>query len=205
MRHSLLALSLLWLPLPVLAQSAPVPAAASPAPAVPTTGVPTTGVPTTGVPTTGVPTTGVPTTILDKLVGKPQIVGITARNGTRVLGHIFSGVQGQYLVQTFHFAGPPQHGTATVGTGRQRRTVQTTQQTALPDDEAVRLLMLGVAGSNLKPRELPAGQATIAAQDIKFLQALSPPSKKAAADKTKPALWTMTTLWPIPTAGSQAK
>jgi len=155
------------------------------------------------------PSTAVPATAngaqsaLDKLVGKAQIVGITKIDGTRVLGRILASNHGLYIVQSFHFAGPPQHQTERVGSGRHQRTKLITKQTTIPDDNAVRLLMMGVEGSIQKPREIQAERFMITPQDLKYLQALSPPSKKKSAGKSTLRLWTMTTLWPTTAVASQ--
>lgn len=181
--RSLIVLSLFAMTaLPTLAQAPAVPAPSSPATSTPSAGAAATGL----------------DAVMSKLAGKPQIIGLTAPSGAHALAHVLSTSPGQYDVQTFHFAGPPKYGTKTTGTGRKKRTVRTTEQSTIPDDEAVRLLLQGVAGKNTKPRELPAAQVFVSANQIKFVQALSPPSKKAAADKTKPAPWTMITLWPTP-------
>ena len=156
---------------------------------------------------------------LDALAGKPQIVGITLKNGTLLLGRVISGDHTNYAVQAFHFVGRTRTVSQTVGTGRYRRTMRTQQPTTLPDVQAVGYLLRGAAGSKTNPPEVLAGSGTLAASDIKFLQALSPPTKAArkAARKavTPPApatstpatstaaatpaagwAWTMTTLWP---------
>lgn len=120
------------------------------------------------------------------------------------------------MVQTFHFAGPPnvttQATTRTTGSGRNRRTVHGTTkiytETALPDDEAVRLLLSGVAGATTTPLEVAGPRQMLAPTDVKYLQTLSPPvvpklPKPAAGqpvvvspNAASKLVWTLTTLWP---------
>ena len=159
---------------------------------------------------------------LDTLIGKPQIVGITEKNGTMFLGRVLSGDHTHYTVQAFHFAGPPQTQTHTYGTGRSRHTTHIQTQTFIPDVQAVELLVAGVAGSRLNPRELPTASGIISVSNVKCLQALSPPAKPtkkkkssasmtqttaalpaasvppvaAASPAVSPWAWTITTLWP---------
>ena len=124
---------------------------------------------------------------LDALAGKPQIIGITTKSGTMFLGRVISGDHTNYLVQAFHFVGRPRTLSRTVGSGRYRRTVRTQQPTFIPDVQAVGYLLQGAAGSKINPPEVSAGSGTLAASDIKWLQAISPPTKAArkAAAKQK--------------------
>ena len=166
---------------------------------------------------------------LDSLIGKPQIVGITKQDGARFLGRVISGDHGMYVVQTFQFAGPPHVTSQTTltqgmprltGRGRNRRyttpkstrhTTKATEATVIPDDQAVRLLLAGVAGANTNPGEVPGTRELVSASDVTYVQALSPPKKIAATvakpsapvipgaakpASASPAAWTMTTLWP---------
>lgn len=215
-----------FLTLPALAQSPPPAAPAPPIASAPATAA-----------------SGPPASLLQSLAGKDQIVGITENSGTRFLGRVISGDHGMYVVQTFHFAGPPKTTTRTVeaqparqqphtktytvGSGRNRqrihvvtystvpgtkkRTERFQTDTTIPDDEAVRLLLRGVAGPTLRPREISDARQMLAAGDVKYLQALSPPAKKGdksvapfpgdpflvspSAASARP-VWTMTMLWP---------
>ena len=216
----LFILSFLAMMTPTLAQTPPVPAPAPTAAAI-------------------APTP--PAALLDSLIGKPQIIGITETSGTRFLGHVISGDHGMYVVQAFHFAGPPKITTQkeaaapprqkahtktyTVGSGRNRQRIRVVTystvpgkkarktrvqtDTTIPDDEAVRLLLRGAAGSNTKPREIAGTRTLLALTDVKYLQVLAPPSQKGAAvpfpndaflaspTTTPQHSWTMTTLWPM--------
>ncbi len=166
--------------------------------------------PTTTTTTTNV---GPPPALLNTLVHSPQILGVTKTDGTRYLERIISGDNGFYVAQTFHFAGPPQVTNQTIRygrNGRQHRTIKYRTDTTIPDDRAVTLLLKGVAGGNVKPREIAGPRDMFQAKDIKFLQALTPPTKlaKAAASPfqssgttptAKPKVsWTMSMLWPTP-------
>ncbi len=80
---------------------------------------------------------GPPASLLDSLIGRKQIVGLTKQDGTRYLCRVNSGDHGVYIVQKFHFAGPPRaateterpapdltvpyYKTVTVGSGRDRQ------------------------------------------------------------------------------------
>ena len=88
MRPSL-TLILLAAAVPTFAQTAPAPASTAPAP------------------TAATPATGPSTALLDSLVSKTRIYGITKTSGRRYLCHLTSGDHGVYMAQTFHFAGPP--------------------------------------------------------------------------------------------------
>ncbi len=102
MRPFLLA-ALLALPVPVPAQ-APLPQAA----------------PLSASAASPPPTAGPPASLLDDLIGKTQILGITKQDGTRYLCRISSGDHGMYVAQTFHFAGPPKVETRTTTPAAQR-------------------------------------------------------------------------------------
>lgn len=125
---------------------------------------------------------------LDALAGKPQIVGITTKKGVMFLGRVISGDHTNYLVQAFHFVGRPQTVSRTYGSGRNRRVVRTQVPTYIPDVKAVEYLLAGAAGSRVHPAEVPAGSGTLAASDIKWLQAISPPTKAAIKAAKKPKL-----------------
>ena len=161
---------------------------------------------------------GPPPSLLDSLVGKAEIVGITKQDGTRYLCHLNAGDHGLYVAQTFHFAGPPQVKTrkettaakrvahtssAYVSSGRglrrvrvttysmapaKTRTVKDKTDTTIPDDRAVRLLLAGVAGSIRDPREVMGTRDLFSASDVKYLQTLSPPVKPAAKSAANPFL-----------------
>ncbi len=158
---------------------------------------------------------------LDALASKPQIVGFTTKKGVMFLGRVISGDHINYVVQAFHFVGRPRTVSHTVGRGRYRRKVRTQEPTTIPDVQAVGYLLHGMAGSKVNPPEVPAGSGTLAASNIKCLQAISPPPKAAqkaaalrkpvpapstavpstaaaprAAAPASPWSWTMTTLWP---------
>lgn len=178
-----------------------------------------TTAPTTAPASAPVSAPGTAAAALDALVGKPQIVGVTEKNGTKFLGRVLSGDHTHYTFQAFHFAGPTQTTPRTSGFGRNRRTARLQTPTYIPDVQAIEYLLAGAAGSQTHPREMPTGAGILAASDIKFLQALSPPAKpakksKAAAPKlstaasskpssASPWAWTMTTLWP--SAANKAK
>lgn len=166
--------------------------------------------------------------VLDSLIGKPQIVGMTKQDKTRFLGRVISGDHGMYIVQTFQFAGPPHVTSQTTttqgtprlsGSGRNRHymtpkptyhTTKMTEATVIPDDEAVRLLLTGVAGSNTDPGEVQKARQMVAASEVAYVQALSPPKKTSIAVKpsvpaspgvalpvsASPMAWTLTTIWP---------
>ncbi len=163
-------------------------------------------------------TPAVPVTVADALnqvTGKNQIVGITETSGTRFLGRVLSGDSGLYILQTFHFAGQPlvttQQTTWTTGSGRKRRTQHGTTRiytdTTIPDDQAVRLLLSGVAGAST-PRELAGGRVMLSPTDVKFVQTLTPPisPKLSKLSTGQPVIvsptaakqlgWTMASLWP---------
>lgn len=163
--------------------------------------------------TTTTANVGPPAPLLNGYIHLPQILGVTKTDGTRYLERIISGDNGFYVAQTFHFAGPPHVTSQTLRYGkggRQHRTVKYQTDTTIPDDQAVTLLLRGVAGSNVKPREIDGSRDMFQAKDIKFLQALTPPARPAKATVTpfqssgatptaKPRLsWTVTTLWPTP-------
>lgn len=179
------------------------------------------------------PAAGPSTALLDSLVGKTHILGITKTSGRRYLCRLTSGDHGVYLAQIFHFAGPPKvtKETAsptqtaprertryrTIGSGRNRirvpitteqpgrvtegRTVEVKTPTTIPDMEAVKMLLNGVAGSLKNPEEVPDSRDILTPADIKFVQELAPPTAKSATPATTPAApanaWTMTTLWPL--------
>lgn len=163
-----------------------------------------------------VSTPGTAAAALDALIGKPQIVGITEKNGTKFLGRVLSGDHTHYTIQAFHFTGPTQTAIRAYGSGRSQRTARVKTRTYIPDVQAIEFLLAGAAGSQTHPRETPTGAGILAASDIKYLQALSPPAKPAKKSKTaatnlaatasspsssaspsvSPWAWTMTTLWP---------
>ncbi len=214
---------------PTFAQTAPVPA-----PAAPVTPAP--------APT---PAAGPTPVLMDSLVSKTRIYGITKTSGRRYLCHLTSGDHGVYMAQTFHFAGPPKvtkEKTAptqaaprertryrTLGSGRNRiRVPLTTEQpgrvtksrteeiktyTTIPDVNAVKMLLAGVAGPNHKPQEVQDTRDILTPADIKFVQELAPPAAKPAspapASTTTPAApanaWTLTTLWPLATDAAPAE
>ncbi|MGI4787718.1 MAG: hypothetical protein ACRYFS_02585 [Janthinobacterium lividum] len=152
--------------------------------------------------------------VLDKLVGKHKVIGLTERGGSRYLGRVLSGDHGLYVFQSFHYIGAPQTTlqTTTV-TGYRRRSQKTTRvttQTTVADDVAVQALVSGVTGSTYRPREEAAGRELVAASDVVCIQELSPPFKSKAAVPaasvastvpTAPAVstkWTLKTLWASP-------
>lgn len=198
---------------PVFAQTAPAPVTTPPS-------------------ATTAPAAGPTPALLDSLVSKTRILGITKTSGRRYLCRLTSGDHGVYMAQTFHFAGPPKtekeklpatQGAPrettryrTIGSGRNRirvpvttqtpgrvtkgRTVTVKTPTTLPDADAVKLLLAGVAGTLKSPGEVLDSRDIITPADIKFVQELAPPTKsdKPAAPATTPAnAWTMTTLWPL--------
>lgn len=205
---ALLALSLS----PGLTAQADAPAPSVPAPSASTTAAPAGSFAAPFAPL--VP--GSAAAALDALAGHPQIVGITTRAGALFLGRVLSGDHTHYAVQAFHFVGRPRTVSHTVGAGKSRRTVRTQEQTTLPDVQAVGYLLQGAAGSRVNPPEVSAGSGTLAASDIKCLQAISPPAKAVRPSARKAATppvaalapappapasrwaWTMTTLWPPP-------
>lgn len=195
---------------PVFAQTAPAPVTTPPS-------------------ATTAPAAGPTPALLDSLVSKTRILGITKTSGRRYLCRLTSGDHGVYMAQTFHFAGPPKvskETTAptqaaprertrfrTLGSGRNRiRVPVTTEQpgrvtkgrpvtiktpTTIPDADAVKMLLAGVAGTLKHPGEVPD---TLTPADITCVQELAPPAKsdKSAAPATVPAnAWTLTTLWPL--------
>lgn len=199
---------------PVFAQTAPAPVTTPPS-------------------ATTAPAAGPTPALLDSLVSKTRILGITKTSGRRYLCRLTSGDHGVYMAQTFHFAGPPKtekeklpatQGAPrettryrTIGSGRNRirvpvttqtpgrvtkgRTVEVKTPTTIPDMDAVKLLLSGVAGSLKNPEEVPDSRDIITPADIKFVQELAPPAAKSATPATTPAApanaWTMTTLWPL--------
>ena len=156
------------------------------------------------------------TDALNQVAGKNQIVGITETSGVRFLGRVIAGDHGLYVVQTFHFAGPPnvrtEPTTRVVGSGKKRHTVNGTTRvytdTAIPDEEAVKLLLAGVAGATTTPRELAGPRAMLSPADVKFIQALSPPiapkmpkgpagqSVLVSPTAAKQLGWRITSVWP---------
>ena len=162
--------------------------------------------------------------VLDKLIGKHEVLGLTERGGTRFLGRIVSGDHGMYVVQTFHYVTSPattvQTTTTMVASGRKWRPVRqrkrVTTQSVLADDVAVRALLSGVAGPSYRPQEEAGPREMVAAGDVLCLQTLSPPTKAktvvtppASASTPPPAQtssatkptspgWTMKTLWSSP-------
>ena len=205
-----LTLVLLAAAMPTFAQTAPAPAPAPPA-------------------------AGPSTALMDSLVSKTRLYGITKTSGRRYLCHLTSGDHGVYLAQTFHFAGPPKTETEklaatqgaprettryrTLGSGRSRirvpvttetpgrvtkgRTVTVKTPTTIPDVDAVKMLLSGVAGANHKPEEVPETRDILTPADIKYVQELAPPAAKptlsspAAAPAAPMDAWTLTTLWPL--------
>ncbi len=154
--------------------------------------------------------------VLDKLVGKHEVVGLTERGGSRFLGRVLSGDHGLYVVQTFHYVSSPattlQTTTVTTFTARgrpktSRVTRRVTSQSVLADDVAVRALLSGVAGPSYHPHEETAGREMVAATDVICIQELSPPAKAKApsllmSPANAPPLnlpastgWTIKTLW----------
>lgn len=227
----LIALTLFAAAVPALAQTTPT-----------TTGAPAAPPATTSASPAAVAVS--PKTLLDSLIGKKQILGVTKQDGTRYLCRIVSGDHGVYVAQEFHFAGPPktakETGTPTmgapkvhtkyitIGSGRNRRrmpittytpgtmqkarTAEVKTGTIIPDDQAVRLLLAGVAGSIKSPAEMEGVVDMLSTAQVKYLQLLTPPTPpattqplpKPAGDTTVTApaapasktAWTMTTLWP---------
>ena len=219
-----LTLILLAAAAPTFAQAAPVPAPAAPAATA--------------------PAAGPSTALLDSLVSKTRILGITKTSGRLYLCHLTSGDHGVYLAQTFHFAGPPKSEKETLpatqaaprettryrtlGSGRNRirvpittetpgrvtkgRTVTVKTPTTIPDVEAVKMLLAGVAGTLTHPAEVQDSRDLLTPADIKYVQELAPPTKPAKSAPpatTTPATpaatpptaapanaWTMTNLWP---------
>ncbi len=142
---------------------------------------------------------------LDALAGKPQIVGITTKSGAMFLGRVISGDHTNYLVQAFHFVGRPRTVSRTVGSGRGRRVVRAQEPTFIPDIQAVGYLLQGLAGSKVNPPEVLAGPGMLAASDIKWLQAVSPPTKaarKAAERKASAAASSLTASLPASAAST---
>ena len=127
MRQSFI-FALLACSMPVLAQS-PTTQGGKTSPTPPATAVPSVSA-----------ATGPPVSLLDSLVGRKQIVGLTKQDGTRFLCRFNSGDHGQYIVQEFHFAGPPKisyrtvppsqgapvphYQTITIGSGRGRHRMR---------------------------------------------------------------------------------
>lgn len=176
----------------------------------------------------GPPKTPAPSTpiqpVLDKLIGKREVLGLTERGGKRFLGRIVSGDHGLYVVQTFHYVTNPatttQTTTTIVTSGRKwrpvRHSTRVTTQSAVADDVAVSALLSGVAGAAYRPREESGPREMVAASDVLCIQKLSPPAKAKTAvtppasggvlppaqtpSATKPASpgWTMKTLWASP-------
>lgn len=147
--------------------------------------------------------------VLDSLIHRSQIVSITRQDGKRFLGRVVGGDHGIYIVQTFHFAGPPRAKVHTIGSGRNRRMVRTETSTTIKDDTALRLLVAGVAGTNVHPREIQGERQMLTGQDVRLIQALSPPSLKPTATPTaavsptaSPMAWTLTTIWPTTEGGA---
>jgi hypothetical protein len=159
--------------------------------------------------------------VLKKLVGKPEIIGLTLRGGSRFLGRVISGDHDLYLVQTFHYESAPAKTAVatpqtTVVTGRNRRmsyktkwvTKQVTTHTVIPDDVAVKALLSGVAGASYRPHEQKGARELVAPADVLCVQSLSPPAKPvvlspslaAAQPASAPASpgWTLKTLWASP-------
>ena len=144
--------------------------------------------------------------VLDKLIGKPQVIGLTERSGSRCLGRVLSGDHGLYLIQTFHYVSAPLTTpvttlqTSTV-TGRNRRPSQVTKkvtthittQNVIPDDQAVQALLSGVTGPSYRPREEAGPREMVSPTDVLCVQELSPPPSHSAS-----AGWTMKTLWVSP-------
>ncbi len=219
--HYSFTLFLLAAAAPTFAQTAPVPTPAVPAATAPAAAT--------------TPAAGPSAALLDSLVGKTHILGITKTSGRRYLCRLTSGDHGVYMAQIFHFAGPPKTEKEnlaarqaaprettryrTIGSGRNRirvpitteqpgrvtkgRTVEVKTPTTIPDLEAVRMLLSGVAGANHHPEEVSDSRDILTPADIKFVQELAPPAAKSAASAsaTTPAAsanaWTMTTLWPL--------
>ena len=159
--------------------------------------------------------------VLDKLIGKHQVIGLTIRGGSRFLGRVISGDHGLYIVQTFHYVSAPANTPVTVPqtgyvTGRNRRRLPVTRwvtrhvktQNVIADDVAVQALLSGVAGPSYRPHEQAGPREMIAPTDVLCLQSLSPPSKPiilspslaAARPAPTPASpgWTLKTLWASP-------
>nr|MDQ2688558.1 hypothetical protein [Armatimonadota bacterium] len=92
------------------------------------------------------------------------------------------------------------------------RTVTVKTPTTIPDVDAVKMLLAGVAGTLKSPEEVQDSRDILALADIKFIQELAPPakSKTDAASATPPPVapanaWTMTTLWPLAKDASATK
>ncbi len=113
----LTAAALLAAAAPVFAQTAPTPTAPS---------------------ATATPAAGPPTALLDSLIGKTHILGITKKSGRRYLCRLTSGDHGVYLAQTFHFAGPP------------KVTKETTPPTQAAPRERTRYRTLGSGRSRVR-------------------------------------------------------
>ena len=227
---------------PTFAQTAPAPSVTASA-AEPSATPPATAT---------TPAAGPSAALMDSLVSKTRIYGVTKVSGRRYLCHLTSGDHGVYMAQTFHFAGPPKSEKEklaatqgqpsyrtryrTIGSGRNRirvpitteqpgrvtkgRTVTVKTPTTIPDVDAVKMLLAGVAGNLKNPEEVSDSRDLLTAADIKFVQELAPPvksAKSATPTTTTPATattpptnaWTLTTLWPLakdaPAASPAAK
>ena len=167
------------------------------------------------------PAGGTAQAVLDKRIGKHEVLGFTERGDKRFLGRVISGDHGLYVVQTFHYVTAPattlQTTTTTVRVGRRwkpsRVTTKVTTQSVVADDVAVRALLSGVAGAGYRPHEEAGPREMVAPGDVLCLQELLPPAKAKspalltssanALPPNRPAAstsagWTMKTLWASP-------
>ena len=158
--------------------------------------------------------------VLDTLIGKRQVIGLTLRGGSRSLGRVLSADHGLYVVQTFHYVSAPMttpvsEPRTTLVTGRNRRrsqvtkwvTTRVTTQNVIADDVAVQALLSGVTGASYRPREEAGPREMVAPADVLCIQELSPPPTAKAAAPSASSGWTMKTLWaspdlPAPKAGA---
>ena len=143
---------------------------------------------------------------LDGLKGKRDILFVTTRGGTQMLGRVVSGDHGQYVFQAFHYvtapAATPRTTTQTTyergRNGRlrpvtKRTTTSVTTQNIVPDAAALRALVSGAAGPSFRPAEQPASRELVSAVEVQTVQTLLPPT--GAPGQTH---WTLTNVWPAP-------
>ena len=149
--------------------------------------------------------------VLDKLIGKHHVIGLTLRGGSRSLGRVLSADHGLYVVQTFHYVSAPMttpvsEPRTTLVTGRNRRrsevtkwvTTRVTTQNVIADDVAVQALLSGVTGPSYRPREEAGPREMVSPADVLCIQELSPPAASKSAALSASAGWTMKTLWASP-------
>lgn len=173
------------------------------------------------VPPTPAPTAGAAAT-LDGLKGKRDILFVTTKGGTQMLGRILSGDHGQYTMQTFHYVTapaaapkmpapttPPQITAPTYRRGQdgrlrpvpnrttpqvpERTTPPVPTQNIVPDAAALRALVSGAAGPSFRPTEQAASRELVSATEVQTVQTLLPPSGTPGQMR-----WTLKNLWPTP-------